>query len=166
MFELFTDVCPKTCENFRSLCTGQLLFSGHVVCVACLNYTVCIHVCVCLCTHVCLCINIRNACLYILIVLSTVTVCAFLIIYVCIIARIEHISYTDLWLYMCMCVCLCVFAVQGRWERGQPPRNHSTTRTVQSTGLCEGSSCRAGTSVKASPPSTAVVKLVFCAVQL
>ena len=23
MFELFTDVCPKTCENFRCLCTGE-----------------------------------------------------------------------------------------------------------------------------------------------
>ena len=22
MFELFSDVSPKTCENFRSLCTG------------------------------------------------------------------------------------------------------------------------------------------------
>ena len=24
VFELFTDVCPKTCENFRSLCTGEM----------------------------------------------------------------------------------------------------------------------------------------------
>lgn len=23
IFELFDDVCPKTCENFRSLCTGE-----------------------------------------------------------------------------------------------------------------------------------------------
>ena len=23
ILELFTDVCPKTCENFRSLCTGE-----------------------------------------------------------------------------------------------------------------------------------------------
>lgn len=23
VFELFTDICPKTCENFRSLCTGE-----------------------------------------------------------------------------------------------------------------------------------------------
>jgi cyclophilin family peptidyl-prolyl cis-trans isomerase len=23
VFELFNDVCPKTCENFRSLCTGE-----------------------------------------------------------------------------------------------------------------------------------------------
>jgi len=23
MFELFTDICPKTCENFRCLCTGE-----------------------------------------------------------------------------------------------------------------------------------------------
>ena len=24
VFELFADVCPKTCENFRCLCTGEL----------------------------------------------------------------------------------------------------------------------------------------------
>nr|KAF6497182.1 peptidylprolyl isomerase G [Rousettus aegyptiacus] len=23
VFELFSDVCPKTCENFRCLCTGE-----------------------------------------------------------------------------------------------------------------------------------------------
>ncbi|XP_053327945.1 peptidyl-prolyl cis-trans isomerase G-like [Spea bombifrons] len=23
VFELFSDICPKTCENFRSLCTGE-----------------------------------------------------------------------------------------------------------------------------------------------
>lgn len=23
VFELFTDICPKTCENFRCLCTGE-----------------------------------------------------------------------------------------------------------------------------------------------
>ena len=23
LFELLTDVCPKTCENFRLLCTGE-----------------------------------------------------------------------------------------------------------------------------------------------
>lgn len=23
VFELFADVCPKTCENFRVLCTGE-----------------------------------------------------------------------------------------------------------------------------------------------
>ena len=23
VFELFDDICPKTCENFRSLCTGN-----------------------------------------------------------------------------------------------------------------------------------------------
>ena len=23
VFELFNDVCPKTCENFRCLCTGK-----------------------------------------------------------------------------------------------------------------------------------------------
>ena len=22
VFELFADICPKTCENFRALCTG------------------------------------------------------------------------------------------------------------------------------------------------
>uniref|UniRef100_A0A8C2NEW1 PPIase cyclophilin-type domain-containing protein n=1 Tax=Capra hircus TaxID=9925 RepID=A0A8C2NEW1_CAPHI len=27
VFELFSDVCPKTCENFRCLCTGLLTFS-------------------------------------------------------------------------------------------------------------------------------------------
>ncbi|KAK8725577.1 hypothetical protein OTU49_010625 [Cherax quadricarinatus] len=24
IFELFSDVCPKTCENFRALCTGEM----------------------------------------------------------------------------------------------------------------------------------------------
>ncbi len=24
VIELFNDLCPKTCENFRSLCTGKL----------------------------------------------------------------------------------------------------------------------------------------------
>ena len=32
VFELFDDVCPKTCNNFRALCTGQYykhrVFSG------------------------------------------------------------------------------------------------------------------------------------------
>jgi peptidyl-prolyl isomerase G (cyclophilin G) len=23
IFELFNELCPKTCENFRSLCTGK-----------------------------------------------------------------------------------------------------------------------------------------------
>ena len=23
VFELFNDICPKTCENFRVLCTGE-----------------------------------------------------------------------------------------------------------------------------------------------
>ena len=27
MIELFSDVCPKTCDNFRALCTGT--FSVH-----------------------------------------------------------------------------------------------------------------------------------------
>lgn len=26
VFELFNDVCPKTCENFKALCTGMLWF--------------------------------------------------------------------------------------------------------------------------------------------
>ena len=25
IFELFSDVCPKTCENFRALCTGEFM---------------------------------------------------------------------------------------------------------------------------------------------
>uniref|UniRef100_A0A803YIG2 PPIase cyclophilin-type domain-containing protein n=1 Tax=Meleagris gallopavo TaxID=9103 RepID=A0A803YIG2_MELGA len=25
VFELFSDVCPKTCENFRCLCTARIL---------------------------------------------------------------------------------------------------------------------------------------------
>lgn len=28
VFELFNDVCPKTCENFRALCTGKFMFSN------------------------------------------------------------------------------------------------------------------------------------------
>ena len=84
MFELFTDVCPKTCENFRCLCTGQLLFSGHGVCSMSSLY--CMH------SSVCVCALISCESVHIL-VLSTV--CAFLI-YVCIIAAIEHINYTDL----------------------------------------------------------------------
>lgn len=27
--ELFSDVCPKTCENFRCLCTGNNIFSPN-----------------------------------------------------------------------------------------------------------------------------------------
>ena len=30
MFELFADVCPKTCENFRSLCTGKYIAAFSV----------------------------------------------------------------------------------------------------------------------------------------
>lgn len=26
IFELFNDLCPKTCENFRALCTGNYFF--------------------------------------------------------------------------------------------------------------------------------------------
>ena len=26
IFELFNDACPKTCENFRALCTGKNIF--------------------------------------------------------------------------------------------------------------------------------------------
>lgn len=76
--------------------------------------------------------------------------CLHICTYVCLSVCIQIYVYT----YVRMCVCLCIFAVQGRWERGQPPWNHSTTRTVPSTGLCGGSLCRVGTSVKASPPST------------
>ena len=25
VFELFSDLCPKTCENFRALCTGKTI---------------------------------------------------------------------------------------------------------------------------------------------
>lgn len=30
LFELFTDLCPKTCNNFKQLCTGEkgMLASG------------------------------------------------------------------------------------------------------------------------------------------
>jgi len=28
VFELFDDVCPRTCENFRQLCKGVSLSSG------------------------------------------------------------------------------------------------------------------------------------------
>ena len=30
IFELFSDVCPKTCENFRALCTGEYIHGNHV----------------------------------------------------------------------------------------------------------------------------------------
>ena len=26
IFELFNDLCPKTCENFRALCTGKSFY--------------------------------------------------------------------------------------------------------------------------------------------
>lgn len=29
--ELFSDVCPKTCENFRCLCTGNTIFSPNSI---------------------------------------------------------------------------------------------------------------------------------------
>ena len=29
-FELFADVCPKTCENFRQLCTGEYRCVGNI----------------------------------------------------------------------------------------------------------------------------------------
>lgn len=29
--ELFSDVCPKTCENFRCLCTGNNIFSSNSI---------------------------------------------------------------------------------------------------------------------------------------
>uniref|UniRef100_A0A2K6E3P1 peptidylprolyl isomerase n=1 Tax=Macaca nemestrina TaxID=9545 RepID=A0A2K6E3P1_MACNE len=31
VFELFSDVCPKTCENFRCLCTGLFTFSTALI---------------------------------------------------------------------------------------------------------------------------------------
>lgn len=31
IFELFADICPKTCENFRSLCTGINLNNNIIV---------------------------------------------------------------------------------------------------------------------------------------
>ena len=28
IFELFSDVCPRTCENFRQFCTGEFKKDG------------------------------------------------------------------------------------------------------------------------------------------
>ena len=30
VFELYNDICPRTCENFRCLCTGKSTFTGAV----------------------------------------------------------------------------------------------------------------------------------------
>lgn len=31
VFQLFSDICPKTCKNFLSLCTGEFCFRLYVV---------------------------------------------------------------------------------------------------------------------------------------
>ena len=34
-FELFADVCPKTAENFRQLCTGEHRYENNPVLLIC-----------------------------------------------------------------------------------------------------------------------------------
>ena len=42
MFELFSDIAPKTCENFRALCTGKCNYRGFCFCIMFTMSVICI----------------------------------------------------------------------------------------------------------------------------